>query len=333
VTSIGFAEPHYLNLFIPLSVLIVAGFSLKWYLSLRFEEFFKGENISVPGLSFGRSWIKGTLLSLGFASMVLASGGPHVGTRIQTNSFMALVDISQSMWCEDYFNGGIARSRLETAMSGLLSLLDELPAESRFGLGVFAGRSDPVMILTSPQQVGKARNDLKAMVRSIHYRWTWEDGSSIRQALTHLGAILKENESRYGTGLTIAVLTDGEEVSGFMVSRPELETDHLQNVHFYFAGHGTVEGAPVPEFDENWKFQKYRESYKGETVVSRLDEENLSELAGLLNGVYTRIENDSDLADMVEEERFKSAVYESKADVSWALWLGSFVLLVFSLVL
>jgi len=330
VISIGFADPRHLHLLLPLLILIAAGFSLKWYLSLRFEEFFKGENISVPGLSSRRSWLKGSALSIAFASMVLASGGPYLGTSIRVHSFMALVDISQSMWCEDHLENGTSRSRLETAKKNLLLLLDELPAESRFGLGVFAGRSDPVMILTPPQQVGKSRSDLKSMVQSIHYYWTWEDGSNLKQALAHVGAILKENEERYGTGLTMAILTDGEELSGYAVRQTDVETDHLQNVHFYFAGYGTAEGAPVPEFDENWKFRQYRQSYDGTPIVSRLDEENLSNLAGLLNGVYKHVENDSTLSDMVRDDRFKSAAYESKVDVSWALWLGSFVLLVFS---
>jgi len=262
--------------------------------------------------------------------MVLASGDPFVGTRVRVHSIMAIVDISQSMWCEDYHEKGSPRSRLETAKKHLLMLLDEMPPESRFGLGVFAGRSEPLMILAPPQQVGKARADLKTMVESIHYHWTWEDGSNIRQMLSHFGKIFKETEERYGQGLTAAVLTDGEELSGYLVGQNELEIDHLQNVHFFLAGYGTAEGAPVPEFDKNWKFSQYRQSYDGTMLISRLDEGNLSELAGVLNGVYRHIGDDSIFVDMLLKQGDRSAVYENKIDVSWAFWLGSLVLLISS---
>jgi len=333
VTSIGFADPGCLRLLYPLAILIAAGFSLKWYLSLRFEEFFKGDNVSVPGLSSRRSWVKGSVLSVVFGSMVLASGDPFVGTSVRVHSIMAVVDISQSMWSEDYHEKGGSRSRLETAKKHLLSLLDELPSESRFGLGVFAGRSDPLMILTPPQHVGKSRADLKTMIESIHYHWTWEDGSNIRQTLSHFGKIFKENEDLYGQGLTVAVLTDGEELSGYLVGQTELEIDHLQNIRFFLAGYGTANGAPVPEFDKNWKFSQYRQSYDGTVLVSRLDEGNLSDLAGKLNGVYKHIEDDSTLVEMLIKEGGRSAVYENRVDVSWAFWLGSLVLLVSSLLI
>lgn len=327
---IGFAEPRHLHLIIPLLALIVAGFLVKWRLSRRFEEFFEGQNVSISGLSPARSWIKGTLLSSAFAAMVVASGGPFVGSKLRAPSFMAIVDISQSMWCEDHYEEGARQSRLEAAKRNLLSLLDELTPESRFGLGVFAGRSDPVLILTPPQQVESARDDLKSMVQAIQYYWTWEDGTNIRNALAYFGKTLDEKKKHYGTGLTLMILTDGEENTGFMVRAPEVEPQKFSGVHLVFAGFGTETGAPIPEFDENWQFKQYRQKYDGTTLVSRLDEGNLMGLARIFNGSYRRIKAASDLNALLKHETFKSAEYESRIDVSWALWLGSFVLLVFS---
>jgi hypothetical protein len=237
------------------------------------------------------------------------------------------------MWCEDSSEEGTPRSRLETAKRNLLSLLDELPQESRFGLGVFAGRSDPLLLLTHPQQIGRSRKDLKSMVEAIRYSWTWEDGTHIKKAMLSLGKIIEEKRGYYGTGLTLIVLTDGEEFAEFTLREPDVEPHRFRDVHPVFAGMGTEAGAPVPEFDENWRFKQYRQKYDGAIIVSRLDEKNLTELAGIFGGSYKRIERGSDLNALLQDRRAKNAEYETKVDVSWALWLGSFVLLVFSMMI
>jgi hypothetical protein len=329
----GFAEPRHLYLFIPLLILIGAGISLKWYLSRTFEEFFKGETVSVAGLGPRRSWMRGGLLSAAFAAMVSASGDPFIASTVQAPGVMAIVDISQSMWCEDYLEQGNPRSRLEVAKRNLLSLLDAMPPEGRFGLSVFAGRNDPVLILTHPRPVERARKDLQSMVRAIRYHWTWEDGSNIDQALAVFGKILKENRSHYGDGSTLVVLTDGEETRGFVVHEATPDLALFKGVRVIFAGLGTEAGAPVPEFDEHWKFKQYRQKYDGTTIISRLDDKNLGDLAARFGGSYRPIKTDSDLKTIFEEKVFDSARYESRVDVSWALWLASLVLLVVSMMI
>lgn len=331
--SIGFAEPRHLHLIIPLLALIVAGFSVKWYLSRRFAEFFKGQNLSIYGLSPARSWIKGTFLASAFGAMVVASGGPFVETRLQAANFMAIVDISQSMWCEDHYEEGVPQSRLENAKRNLISLLDGLPHQSRFGLAVIAGRSDPLLVLTPPQPVESARNDLKSMIRAIQYHWTWEDGTHIRKALATFGEILGEKKNLYGTGLTLAILTDGEENVDYVIRETVLDPEVFAGIHLVFAGFGTETGAPVPEFDDKWDFRQYRQKYDGSTLVSRLDEGHLRELARMFNGSYKRVKNGSDLNAILHDTAVKSAEYESRVDVSWALWLGSSVLLVLGMML
>lgn len=106
-------------------------------------------------------------------------------------------------------------SRLAVAKRNLISLLDALPDDGRFGLGVFAGSIDSLLILTPPRQVGKARSDLKSMVRSIQYKWTWDDNTSVQDALYRLALAAEKKKMVYGTGFTLIVLTDGEEGTGY----------------------------------------------------------------------------------------------------------------------
>lgn len=332
MTSISFLEPERLYLLIALLFLILAGFFLKWHLSRKFYLFFEGEGVDVVNLSFGRAWVKGGLLSCALGLMVLATAGPIFRKEVKAFNFMALVDISQSMWCEDYQRGQSRRSRLEGAKENLLSLIDELSDQSRFGLGVFAGISDSTLILVPPQRLERSRTDLKAMVQSIQYYWTWKDGSSVRDALLQMAKILEVKGTAYGNGLTLVFLTDGEETNPYRVQF-DLDPYKFQGVHLYFAGLGTIEGAGVPEFEEGWQFKQFKKDYQGSPIISKIDETNLIELAGKFNGSYLRVETGSDLKALAKKEALKVGQYESKSELSWVFWLGSFILVVLFLML
>ncbi len=331
IHSIGFSEPQRLYLIIPLLLFLIAGFFLKWHLSRRFDLFFEGEGVHTLNLSFRRAWVKGGLLSCAFGLMVLATAGPLSGMKAKTYNFMALVDISQSMWCEDYSRGNSRQSRLELAKENLLSLLDELSDQSRFGLGVFAGTVDSTFILVPPQELERSRGDLKAMVQSIHYYWTWKDGSSVKDALLQMSKILNVKGDSYGTGLTLIFMTDGEET--FPEWARALEPEKFRGAGLYFAGMGTVEGAPVPNFEEGWRFKEFKKNYQGEPTVSRLDEANLLELARTFNGSYLRIRSGSDLNALAKNEKLKVGERESSFKLNRVFWGVSFILVALFLIL
>ncbi len=331
IHSIGFSDPQRLYLIIPLLLLLIAGFFLKWYLSRKFDLFFEGEGVHTLNLSFRRAWVKGGLLSCAFGLMVLATAGPVSRMKVKTYNFMALVDISQSMWCEDYSRGNSHQSRLELAKENLLSLVDELSDQSRFGLGVFAGSADSTFILVPPQELEGARGDLKTMIQSIQYSWTWKDGSSVKDPLIQMTKILEEKGASYGTGLTLIFLTDGEET--FPNWSRAVEPEKFRGVHLYFFGMGTVEGAPVPEFEEGWRFKGFKKNYQGVPIVSRLEEANLLELARTFNGSYLRIQSGSDLKALAKNQALKVGERESSFEVNRVFWGVSFILVAFFLIL
>jgi Ca-activated chloride channel family protein len=265
--------------------------------------------------------------------MVVAAAGPIFAGKVKTFNFMALVDISQSMWCEDYRQGNYQRSRLNIAKENLLSLTDELSDQSRLGLGVFAGNLESTLILVSPQELRGARGDLKSMIQSIQYYWTWKDGSSVKDALVQMAKILDSKKDAYGTGLTLIFLTDGEETFPNMYRELPLELEKFHNVHFYFAGVGTIEGAPVPEFEEGWRFKDFKKNSQGTPIVSKLEEKNLVELARNFNGSYLRIKSGSDLKTLAKNETLKIGERESSYELNRVFWGVSFILVALFLIL
>jgi len=318
-------------LIIPLLLFLIAGFLLKWHLSRRFDLFLEGEGVYALNLSFRRACVKGGFLSCAFGLMVLATAGPLFKMKAKSFNFMALVDISQSMWCEDYKRGESHQSRLELAKENLLLLIEELSDQSRFGLGVFAGSADSTVILVPPQELEKARGDLKTMIQSIQYSWTWKDGSSVKDALFQMTKILELKRASYGTGLTLIFLTDGEET--FPNWARALEPEKFRGDHLYFGGMGTVEGAPVPEFEEGWRFKEFKKDYQRVPIVSKLEEANLLELARNFNGSYLRIQSGSDLKALAKNEALKVGERESSFELDRIFWAMSFVSVALFLIL
>ncbi len=320
-----FLEPVYLYFLVPVSVFLLAGFWLKWRISKRFDEFFRGEAVLLANLSYKKAWLKGAFLSCAFCGMVFASAGPVIKSRFHSYNIMALVDISQSMWCQDVRDNNVPLSRLELAKRNLLSFLERLPPESRFGLGVFAGERNSLFILTSPQKVGRYSADLKSMIQSIQYRWTWEDSTNIGATLSAMGDALDERRDEYGTGLTVILLTDGENTP---VGRARIYLDprKFPGVHFYLAGVGTPEGGPIPTFDDQWKFKHYLQAETGGAVITRLDEGFLKELARLVQGSYKHLQTGADLKILAKDAAYKNGEYRTDFNLSWAFWLGSFIL-------
>ncbi len=326
MTLLSFSNPLALYLLLPVALLIAAGFLLKSFLSRRFEGFFEGGSLLALNLSSRKAWLKGAILSLAIPGMVAASAGPVLKSRSHSYNLMALVDISQSMWCQDYRGEGTPRSRLDVAKENLLSLLAALPAEGRLGLAVFAGKSSPVLVLTPPQRVGEAQDELKAMIESIGYSWTWDDGTDIEATIYQVIMILNEKREDYGAALTLILLTDGENAPDYGTAKPSFQPEKLNGVRFYFAGLGTIEGAQVPEFDENWNFKQYQKSFDASPLVSRLDEEKLKGLAQLLHGTYLHIDGSSELKSLTQGRPSHGGEFESEMSVSWAFWLASFLL-------
>ena len=326
--SIGFAEPAHLYLLIPLCGLITAGVLFKRSLSRRFDSFFHQGTAFTSNLSSRRAWTKQAFLALSFCMMVIAFAAPFTTTEVRSYNFMALVDISQSMWCQDYREQASRLSRLEIAKRNLLSLVKALPPESRFGLAAFAGSEGANLILTPPRSVGKSRVDLESMIRAIRYSWIWNDGTSIAKSISSITETVEKNPPEYGSGVTLIVLTDGEETKGLDPREPSREPRRSEGVRYYFAGHGTPEGAPVPELDEKWQFKRFRTDPGGAPLISKLDEQYLKGLAKSLNGSYGRIQTGSDLKALANGDKFKTGKYEGNIDISWILWLASFGLLV-----
>lgn len=205
--------------------------------------------------------------------------GPRYGfneIKAQANraNLIIALDVSQSMLTAD-----VSPNRLEQARRILLDLLPQLKGQ-RVALLSFAGASFIEVPLTA--DLGMVEQVLKQLAETASF----VGGSNLELALdTAEKALRPRAESRTPAG-NILLLSDGEELSGSVLSKAEQLSK--QGIKIYAIGLGTLSGAPVPQGSG------FKRAADGQIVVSKLKEETLSKLAGLSGAAYLRA---SDYAD------------------------------------
>ena len=220
------------------------------------------------------------------ALLLLALAGPQFGvelveTRTDARQAVIAVDVSLSMMTPD-----VRPTRLERAKSSLSLLIEQLRGE-RIGVVAFAGEAQTICPLT--QDADAAKQLLGALeVGAIPTPGT-SVGGALRASVAMLG--------RYPGGKAVILLTDGEDHKSDPLGAAREAA--AAGVRVYTVGIGTPDGEPIP--GENGTYHK---DSKGVTVVSRLDENTLVQIAKETGGAYYRTTPGSDeIADIAHRVR------------------------------
>jgi Ca-activated chloride channel family protein len=222
----------------------------------------------------------------GVAFLLLALAGPQFGvelveTRSDARQAVIAVDVSLSMLTQD-----VKPNRLERAKSSLSLLIDQLRGE-RIGVVAFAGDAQIVCPLT--QDADAAKQLLGALDAGAVPTPGTAVGSALRAAVAMLG--------RYPGGKAVILLTDGEDHKSDPLGAAREAA--AAGVRVYAVGIGTPDGEPIPGASG-----AYHKDAKGGTVVSRLDEGSLAQIARETGGAYYRTTPGSDeIADIAKRVR------------------------------
>lgn len=229
------------------------------------------------GVSPRRELIKPVLVGAAVFFLVLAIARPQWGRGEQeifargVDVFLVL-DTSFSMDATD-----IAPSRMERARYIASQLMERLQG-NRIGLVVFSGSAFVQCPLTL--DYGAARIFLDTVSTGI----VPEPGTDIVQAIE---AAERGFVSRSSDYKVIVLLTDGEQQSGDVASIAKRARD--DGIVIHTVGVGTPGGEPIPVLDERGEVSDYVRDESGQPVLSRLDEETLTELALTTGGEYFRV--------------------------------------------
>lgn len=183
---------------------------------------------------------------------------------------MIVLDVSKSMLAQD-----IKPSRLDKAKQLLYRLTDRLQND-RVGLILFAGRSYMQMPLTTDHGAAKL------YISEAGPDAVPTQGTVFGEALRMANSSFNRNEHKYKA---IILISDGEDhdPDGLKTAKQLADDGVMVNT----VGIGSPDGSIIidPETKEPKKDEK------GNTVISKLNEQELTGISDATNGVYIRLDN------------------------------------------
>jgi Ca-activated chloride channel family protein len=190
---------------------------------------------------------------------------------------MLAIDLSTSMYAEDFQAGGRTLNRLQTIKPIIEAFINRRP-DDRIGIVAFAGRAYTFAPLTFDREWLRKQTGRLA-IGAI------EDGTAIGDALGVSLARLRQGARHEGEdrlGAFIILLTDGASNRGALDPRSAAGLAAEQGVAVYGIGAGAEGLVPMPVFD-------YQGKRTGtELRRSEIDDLLLRDIAEKTNGLYFR---------------------------------------------
>jgi Ca-activated chloride channel family protein len=217
-----------------------------------------------------------TLLVLALANLRVPKGSE----KISRNGIdvMIAIDVSKSMLAQD-----IKPTRLDRAKQLLSRLIDKL-ANDRVGIVIFAGKAYLQMPLTGDHAAAKM------YLSSAGTESVPTQGTVIGDALKMCYASFNTKEKKYKA---VLLLSDGEDHDEGALQTAEQMAG--EGVVINTIGIGSPEGAPIMDPATG----QMKTDAEGNTVISRLNQEELKAIAEKGNGVYMLYNNTEEVASRI----------------------------------
>jgi Ca-activated chloride channel family protein len=279
---------EYLLFLAGLPVLLVLLFLLlRWKkkIAARMGEPFLIKQL-INNFSPPRFFLKVVLAMLAFVLVVLGAANfqrPGAMEKVSRKGVdvMLVLDVSKSMLARD-----IKPNRLERAKQLLLRLVDKLDND-RIGLVLFAGRAYLQMPLSTDH--GAARMYIQDASPDV----VPTQGTVIGDALKMANTSFNSKERKFKS---IVLISDGEDhdPEALKVAKSLAEKGVVINT----IGIGSPEGSPIVDPATN----ELKKDDQGQTVISKLNEAELQQIADAADGEYIRLDNlDDALITMTQQ--------------------------------
>jgi Ca-activated chloride channel family protein len=194
---------------------------------------------------------------------------------------MIALDVSKSMLAND-----IKPNRLERAKQLISKIIDKL-GDDKVGIVVFAGRAYLQMPLTTDHSAAKM------YLSSASTDNVPTQGTVISKALKMSYAAFNAKEKKYRA---IILISDGEDHDEDAIKVTKQLAD--EGVMVNTVGIGSPQGAPIMDNETN----ELKKDENGNTVVTKLNEEELKSIAQNGNGLYQLFTSADEVADNVNNK-------------------------------
>ena len=285
-----FANTEFLYLLLLVPVILVLWIINDFRRKRALKKFGDAELVRslMPDASSYRPLVKILIQSLAVIAMIILLARPQFGSKVQEVKRQGVeviiaLDVSNSMLAED-----IQPNRLERAKQAISRLVETL-SDDKIGLIVFAGDAYTQIPVTTDYI------SAKMFLSTINPQIVPKQGTAIASAIDLAMRSFSpgENKSR-----AMIIITDGENHEDDPVAKAKEAAE--KGIIVYTIGIGSAEGVPI-SVNINGKTDFLKDP-DGNTVITRLDENILKEIAITGNGKYVRANNSNIGLDQIFED-------------------------------
>ena len=262
----------------------------------------------MPNVSKKLPVLKFVIYTIAMISLLVGLANLQFGTKLEEVKregvdLMICLDVSNSMLAED-----LSPNRLERSKRAIYQLIEKLHND-RLGIIVFAGDAYVQLPITTDY------SSAKLFLETIGTDIVPTQGTSIGAAIN---LAMESFDFENGTSKSIIVITDGEnhEDDAKTAAIEAAEKDVIVNT----IGMGSEKGGPIPVYKNGAQID-FRKDNEGNTVVTKLNEAMLKEIATAGGGSYVRASNANaglgiimDEIDKMEKKEFGSKSFKDYED-------------------
>ncbi|WP_034887310.1 vWA domain-containing protein [Gillisia sp. Hel_I_29] len=318
-------EEKYFWLLLIIPILVVIFLLLLLWKRKHQQQFASKKMLEIlsPERSGFKPVLKFIILLLAFACIIVALVNPKIGTKMETVKregvdIVFAIDVSKSMEAED-----IAPNRLEKTKQLVTQIINNL-ASDRIGIIAYAGSAFPQLPITT--DYASAKMFLQAMNTDM----VSSQGTAINEAINLATTYYNDDDQ---TSRVLFIISDGEDHEGNSEAIAKEAAD--KGIQIFTIGVGTPKGGPIP-MKVNGVIRSYKKDQNGETVITKLNEGTLEDIADAGEGEYIPGNVTSQVTEKVKEvllnmdktefEAKQFADYQSQ--YQWFLGVGILLLLI-----
>lgn len=291
-----FENPQYLYWLLIIPVLVAVYVLIRFWNKKQFERLanIKLRKYLVPMFSSARATVRFIIFNLIIALLIIGAANLQSGSRTETIKregidIIICLDISNSMHAED-----IAPNRLERSKQAIYNLISKLGGD-RIGLVIFAADANVLLPITTDYSAAKML--LSIVDTDLIPTQGTEIGGAINLAVKGFGDS-KNNKA-------IIIISDGEDHENGDAIKAAQEAVK-RNIKIYTIGMGLESGAPIPIYDSRGNKIGYKKDRENNTVLTKLDDNILRQIAAIGNGIYVRANNSNVGLDRIYDDISKT---------------------------
>jgi Ca-activated chloride channel family protein len=243
------------------------------------RELTKGFSSWKFALKFTLATIALTALIIGIAN--LQKPGQMENVSRKGVDVMIALDVSKSMLAED-----VKPNRLERAKQLVNKLMEQLEND-RVGLILFAGRAYVQMPLTTDHAAARM------YIQSAGPSAVPSQGTVIGQALKIANSAFNSKERKFKS---VVLISDGEDHDPEALQMTEALAKN--GIMLNTVGIGSPEGVPLMDYERN----EIKKDPQGNPVITKLNEQELRQLAFGTKGIYVRLEDADEAAAKIKAQ-------------------------------